>query len=544
MINRHAASQLSFCHFKFTCIMSDVWFVSSVEEGMSVPKVVIIGAGIGGLTAALILAARGVQVILLEQADAPGGKMRQVMVGGRPVEAGPTVLTLRATLERILVEAGLSLDRVIAMQRADVIARHAWSERERLDLYADVARSADAIGHLAGAAAARGFLEFSAHARRVHQTMEGLFMLADRPSPAGMVINSGLNGVKALWSSAPFTAMWDLLGRYFTDPRLRQLFGRYATYCGSSPFLAPATLALIADVEQQGVWIVEGGMSALARALANAAGSAGAHLRFGTAVARIVVSGGRATGVELATRERIEADAIVHNGDVGALCMGLLGAEARNAVAKDACEPRSLSALTWMQIARPSGFPLAHHSVFFSRSSETEFADLFERRRSPLDPTVYICAQDRSDGGTLDGTESERLLIIVNAPADGGASVAGEKDWLKCRENMTRTLLRSGLSLGSEASVEAGPAELSRLFPGTDGAIYGMASHGWTASFRRSGVRSKIPGLYLAGGSVHPGSGVPMAALSGRAAARAVISDLTSMRRSHPVAMRGGTSTR
>jgi len=507
-------------------------------------KVIVIGAGMGGLIASVLLAARGMDVTIVERESAVGGKMRRVDVAGRSIEAGPTVLTMRPTFDHILDEAGLTLDTLVSLRRADLLARHAWSETERLDLFADAGQTADAVGRFAGASAARGFLEFSAHAQAVHHTMDPLFMQCERPTLAGMVKTAGLSGLKGLWTAAPFTTLWNLLGRYFPDPRLRQLFARYATYCGSSPFLAPATLALIAAVEQQGVWLIDGGMSALAAALAGAAVSLGAKCRLDTEVSRILVSGGRARGVELASGERLDAHAVVYNGDVGALHGGLLGSAVASATAPSSSDPRSLSALTWMLLAKPAGFPLAHHNVFFSRDYRAEFDDILQQGRAPLDPTVYVCAQDRSDLGEAGTAGGERMLIIVNAPADDGRSMRRREDWRACRARMMQTLERCGLTIEVEAATQAGPLELAQLYPGTRGAIYGMASHGWSASFRRAGVRSAIPGLFLAGGSVHPGAGMPMAALSGRAAAQAVMTDLPSIYRSHPAATPGGTSTR
>ena len=489
--------------------------------------ILVIGAGAGGLAAAMLLAARGLPVILLEAAAKVGGKMSTLSVGGRSIDAGPTVLTMLPVFEQLFADCGHDLGSAVALTRADVLARHAWTEHERLDLFADRARSADAIGDFAGVAARRGYLAFCEHARGVYQTMDPIFMRAEKPSPAGMVKAAGLSGLKGLWSSAPFTTLWDQLGTYFPDPRLRQLFGRYATYCGSSPFLAPATLALIAHVEQDGVWQVRGGMAAFAAALGEAARTAGVDIRTSSEVREIIVRDNAASGVRLASGEEIPAQVVIAATDVGALATGHYGRAAGAAVANDAMQPRSLSAATWGFVARASGFPLAHHSVFFSRDCAREFGDLIDRRRWPEEPTVYVCAQDRTSDGHLD-TPSERLFVIVNAPADAGRSLASSQEIRQCETAMIRTLERCGLRLEIEAREHAGPETFARRFPGTDGAIYGMASHGWTASFRRPGSRSRIPRLYLAGGSVHPGAGVPMATLSGRAAALAVIADLAS----------------
>ncbi len=513
---------------------------------MRKPRIAVIGAGMAGLVAALELADAGMAVTVVDKAPAPGGKLRQIVVDGAPIDAGPTVFTMRWVFEELFAAVGADLAASLTLHAAPIIARHAWSPNERLDLFADIDRSADAIGRFAGAAEARGYRDFCARAQRIYQTLETPFLRAARPSPISLVTNGGMRGLGALSSIAPFTSMWKALGEYFHDKRLRQLFGRYATYCGSSPFAAPATLMLVAHVEQDGVWLVEGGMHRLATVLAGLARARGAEFRYGETVEEILVANGRAAGVRLAGGDVIEADAVVSNADVAAFAAGRFGRAAANAAPATKPEDRSLSAVTFALVARTDGFSLSRHNVFFSRDTKAEFDDLFANASVPQAPTVYVCAQDRDAADGKPPAGPERLFMIVNAPPLGDARPLAPSEIDLCAARTFGLLERCGLTVERVPPnmVTTTPSDFEALFPATGGALYGAASHGAMASFRRPTAASRLPGLFLASGSAHPGPGVPMAALSGRLAAAAVKAHLGSTGRFRTAATRGGMSTR
>ncbi len=503
--------------------------------------VVIVGAGMGGLAAAIDLAARGEPVTLIERAQAPGGKMRTLPVGGLAVDAGPTVLTMRAAFEELFAEAGANLNDHVSLTRAERLARHAWDGEGHFDLHADPAHTIDEVGRFSGAVQARAFERFLRDGRRLFAALDHSFLKGSRPSMPGLVARIMMRNPAGLTSMRPFSSLWDVLGAYFPDPRLRQLFGRYATYCGASPFEAPATLLMIAELEQQGVWFVEGGMTRLASAMAGLARSLGADIRYGESVEEIVVEGGRAAGVRLADGETLRARAVLANADPDALRNGLLGKAAASALPPLA-GPRALSALVWTATGQASGFDLERHNVFFSGDYPAEFRALFDERRMPDAPTIYVCAQDRGGGASPDG--AERFLILINAPADGDErSYAPEEvdTWLA---RTTDRLKACGLTLSIQAVTATAPDGFAARFPGSGGALYGRALHGWQAAFQRPGSRTRLPGLYLAGGGVHPGPGVPTAMLSGRIAARSILADLASMRRFHPADIAGSMPTR
>jgi 1-hydroxycarotenoid 3,4-desaturase len=497
---------------------------------MHTRRIAVIGAGIAGLTAAIDLARGGFAVTVLEQAAAPGGKMREVEVAGQRLDAGPTVFTLRDVFEQLYSDAGTSLSAHLKLLPVSVLARHAWDQSEHLDLHANLAESADAIGRFAGSGEAKGFLAFAARAERIYRTLNTSFMRAAKPNPIELSRRIGISNITDLFNIQPFAKMYESISRYFADPRLRQLFARYATYCGSSPYESPATLMLIAHVEQAGVWTIDGGMHRLAQSLAELARRLGADLRYGTIVTRVDLDRGRVAAIETASGERLAIDAVVCNADNNALALGLFGASVRSSVRATAPAARSLSAVTWNLVARTEGFPLAHHSVFFGDDYRSEFDDVFRRRRLPGRPTVYVCAQDRGDTMAAP-REAERLLCLVNAPAIGDTHQFTTAEIQQCEMKAFERLERCGLRVLRQAgaSCVTSPTDFNRLFPGTGGALYGPASHGWRSSFTRPGSRSRIPGLYLAGGSTHPGPGVPMAALSGRLAAACLAADYASI---------------
>jgi 1-hydroxycarotenoid 3,4-desaturase len=506
--------------------------------------VVVIGAGIGGLACAIDLARQGLRVTVVERAARPGGKMREVEVQGGPVSAGPTVLTMRWVFDALFEAAGASLESHVTLHALEVLARHAWSDGGGLDLFADFERSCDAIGAFAGAAEEQGFRRFSAEARRVFDTLRDAFLMQQKSGPMGLTYRVGLKNIASVFALRPYESLWSALGDHFNDPRLRQLFGRYATYCGSSPFEAPATLMLVAHVEQTGVWAVEGGMQRLADAMERLAMSLGVDFRYRSHVERITVAHGRAAGVVLSGGEPLVCGAVVANAAAAAIAAGVFGAEAAGAVGLGGNKARSLSAVTWTLAAHTAGFPLRRHNVFFSNDYRAEFDDILSRGRLPGAPTIYVCAEDR-DAGLSPPLGAERLLILVNAPANGDKTVLEERELSLCESQVFDHLRRCGLTVRpTEAPTITTPRTFNALFPATGGALYGQATHGWAAAFQRPGSKTRLPGLYLAGGGSHPGAGVPMAALSGRLAAARLMRDRGLTAPSRRAATAGGMSTR
>lgn len=505
---------------------------------------VIIGAGIGGLTSAALLSARGVPVVVLEKESNPGGKVRQIDLGQSAIDAGPTVFTMRPVIDAIFESAGASTGEYLTLTPADTLARHAWDNCGHIDLYSDHEKSVDSIGDFAGAKAAAGFRTFSQEAKKIFDILDRPFLKDSKTYPPGLMWRIGLWRVGALLAIRPYESLWKVLGEHFDDPRLLQLFGRYTTYCGSSPFKTPATLMLIAHVESQGVWKIEGGMTALATALEAVARKNGARFRYGAKVDEICTARGRVRSVRLESGEEITTGSVICNADPSALGAGVFGQQARKAAGIVPPKNRSLSAMVWLAKSKPSGFSLDHHNVFFSGDYPAEFADI-RSGQVPSDPTVYVCALDHGGGNPPAPGAVQRFQIIVNAPANGDTHSYSAQEKDQCTSKMLSRLSACGLEL--ETPLEhrlVTPNDFSQLFPATGGALYGRASHGWAASFLRPGCRTRIPGLYCAGGATHPGAGVPMAALSGKLASEAVLSDRISTQLFRPGDTGGGTSMR
>ena len=514
-------------------------------SGMSNKRVIVIGGGVAGLVAALELANKGMKVTLLERGAKVGGKMRQVNFGGRGIDVGPTVFTMRWVLDNIFNDLGLRLEDHLTLKTAETLARHAWLDGSRLDLFIDQERSAESIQKYAGRSAADGFRKFCQYSARIYEATEQPFILSQRPDFLSLVGKLGLSGMAKMARIDVARSMWTALGDFFKEKRLHQLFGRYATYYGSSPYMAPATLNLIAHVELQGVWLVDGGMVRIAETYEKLAVDRGAEIRTSAEVQRLLVEGGKVRGVRLADGSELRADAVIFNGDVAALATGKLGSELTRHYQAPEVNARSLSALTIACEARTAGFPLLRHTVFFSSDYQDEFERIFGQQMLPRQPTVYICAQDRDDSDCIVDGE-ERLFFIINAPAVGDFRPFAQKEVDACIDEAFAVLKRCGLTVQRtpDKTRITTPADFERDFPATGGALYGSATHSWKGPLNRPAGRSPVPGLYLASGSVHPGAGVPMVSMGGRLAASAVLEDLGLTALSPPRVTPGGTSTR
>lgn len=501
-------------------------------------KALVIGTGIAGLATAARLAHEGFAVTVLERHATPGGKMRCLPSPAGPVDAGPTVLTLRPVIEMLFAEMGERLEDHVSLVRQPNIARHFWPDGSRLDLYDSPAANIHAIRDFAGAKAARQFRDFTERARVLFAAFDGPMMRSAKPSRL-QVAKRCITNPHILFQMAPMSSLAGLLDRSFDDPRLSQLFARYATYIGGTPERVPALLSLIWHAEQAGVWKVRGGMHKLAQALASIAQSRGAEIRYNSHVNHILHKNGLVCGVALESGPDIAADLVVFNGDPRAIATGSLGPGLDRVAPGTRNAQRSLSAQVWAFAAKQSGPELVHHNVFFRDTPGPEFAAL---RNGQLvdDPTLYICAMDRGSA-SRQSNGLERFEIIANAPP----LPAPDAEFETCQTRTFKTLARFGLTFDPVPTARSltTPTGFELLFPASLGSIYGQSPEGLTAAFQRPTAQTPIKGLFLVGGGAHPGAGVPMAILSASHAVETIMTRQTSISPFRPTATRGGTST-
>jgi phytoene desaturase len=466
-------------------------------------RVAVIGAGVGGLATAVRLAAAGHEVCVLEAGDAPGGKCGRVRRGGFTWDSGPSLLTMPWVFEDLFAATGAPLAGELELLPVEPVTRYRFADGSGFDLSADLARSRAALDAWRPDAGD----EWAAFMRTCERMWRASEAVLRGPAPwpprrprAGDPRPSPLDLLRV----QPWRTLRDLARAHTADPRLRMVIERFATYAGADPRRAPAALAVAGYVEHAwGAWHPRGGLYALVEALARRLAALGGTLRLGAHVERIAVAGGRATGVELAGGGRLAADAVVAALDAEAVHRRLLGRPLR-------VRERSVSGLALMLGLRGRTDGLAHHAVTFPADYDAEFDDVFRFRRPVRDPAIYVSAPSATDP-----SEPEAWFVLVNAPA-----IADAADW----EAEAETLIdRLGVRDRIEARALRTPGDLERETGGVAGAIYGVAPHGRLGTLRRPAATvSGIRGLWITGGTVHPGGGLPLVALGGALTAREV----------------------
>lgn len=492
---------------------------------MKAKHIAVIGAGIGGLSAAIRLAANGHRVTIYEKNASIGGKMSEIVQEGFRWDTGPSVITMRHVFEDLFNTAGRRMADYLTLLPVEPLTRYFYRDGTILDVTNNLSEMANRIASL-DERDVEGYLAYLAYAARIHRITGKVFIYDEPPTPrsfAKVPVNEWLK-------ADPFRTMDAAIRAHVKSPHLRQLLGRFATYVGGSPYEAPATLNVIAHVELNGgVWYPAGGIYSIARALGQLAGELGIEICTSTGVKSLMIEGNRVDGVRLENGETVRADAVISNLDVTTTYERLIppsGAVMRRLATLKDYEP-SCSGFILLLGVRGTHQQLAHHNIFFSSDYRREFQQIFKDQTAPDDPTIYVAITSKTDAQHApEGCEN--WFILVNAPP-----LTPQLDWQAqasgYRQLVLDKLARAGIDIRDKIVTERTltPIDLESMTGAYRGALYGPSANSkWTA-FRRPHNRCPdLKGLYFAGGTTHPGGGVPMVTLSGKVAAKLVCEDL------------------
>jgi phytoene desaturase len=521
-------------------------------------NIIIVGAGIGGLSAAIRLAARGHHVHILERQSQVGGKLNQVVVQGFSFDTGPSLITMPFVLRDLFQAAQRRLEDYLELVPLDITCRYFYRDGLVLNAWRDQQRLVKEFARLCRADG-EALQRFIAYAGNIYQAAADPFLYHSLGGPLdvmGTFVRYVLNGhplatgneayrqreepssilsrLQAVFAALSPTTLDHISETFFADKHLRQLINRYATYNGSSPYKVASVYSIIPYVElTSGGWYIQGGIYTLAQALQRLALELGVCIATGCNVRRILVEHGEARGVVLEDGWVQRADAVIANSDVVTTQRELLSPAVRNerlVQRLERLEP-SCSGFVLMLGVNKRYPQLSHHNIFFSDDYRAEFDDLFVRHIPPVHPTIYICATSQSDASQAPEGH-ENIFILVNAPY-----LTAKSNWPRnaaaYRERILDVLARypqAGLEDLREhivCEVMLTPEDFWQKYGANRGSIYGLSSNARMAPFTRPGNRSKeIHNLYFVGGSTHPGGGVPLVTLSGKIVAELIAQDM------------------
>jgi phytoene desaturase len=485
-----------------------------------VKKIIIIGAGLGGLAAAVRLAKSGFDVTVLEKNETVGGKVNFVEAGGYKFDTGASLLTMRHVFEDLFTFAEKRLEDYLDLTSLDPICRYFWTDGITLDASPDLQKTENEIEKFAPQDV-ENFHKYLSDSKQKYQIAEKTFLARSLNDLPKLLRPKYLKDLLAISSLKTLDAHNK---NYFRSPKLQQLFNRFATYNGSSPYRTPATFALVPFVEfGLGAWYVRGGIYEIPKALAKLAREFNVKIRTNCAVEKIVIENRKAVGVRLENGEIQHADFVIANSDAIKTYRNLIDKSFFNKKL-DAREP-SCSGFVLL-LGTNKKFPsLAHHNIFFSDNYKAEFDALFVDLRPAQNPTIYVCAASKTDE-TQSPENCENLFVLINAPY-----MSDKTDWSSeakpYRDLIIKKLEKFGLE-DLEKSIEfeqiITPADFENRYRTNRGSIYGVSSNGFFSAFLRVPNRArKIKNLYFVGGATHPGGGMPLVLLSGKMASELIL---------------------
>ncbi|MDQ2585119.1 phytoene desaturase family protein [Saccharothrix yanglingensis] len=481
-------------------------------------RVVVVGAGMGGLAVSARLAATGHDVTVLEQSGTHGGKLGELRRDGFTFDTGPSLLTLPHVYRDLFAETGGDLDAAVDLVPVEPTCHYRFADGSEVDVPHDAAAVPAALEAALGGGTGRQWAELMADAARLWDLV-GESVLQRPLNGVGDLLRRSAS-VRDLWALAPWRTL-RTVGRRLSDPRARVLLDRYATYSGSDPRRLPGLMTVVPYVEQHfGGWYVRGGLRRLGDALAAHCAGLGVRFEFGARVTRVHAAGG---GVTLEDGTTVPADVVVSDADARHLYDHLVtdrrARAPRRALARAV---PSLSGFVLLLALRGRSPRPYHHRVLFPADYDAEFDALFGRDPRPVpDPTVYVCSPD-DPAVAPEGHEA--WFVLVNAPRQG------QVDWTdpgladRYADRVLAVLAERGHDVRDRVlwrEVRT-PADWERDTGSVGGALYGSSSNGARAALLRPANRSPVPGLHLVGGSAHPGGGLPLVAMSARITAEAI----------------------
>lgn len=478
-------------------------------------RVSIVGGGVGGLATAIRLQGAGHRVTLFERNDVVGGKLAHHIRDGYAFDLGPSLITLPDVFDEVFRVAGTTLAEQVDLVRLDPQFSYRWGDGSSLTVPDGDDDTADAFERFA-AGAGDQWRAFDARGRRIWDVAVRTFFAGPMSNPLSLA--KRLRSPFDLTAIDPLRSLHRSAESHFDDPRLVQWADRYATYSGSSPFTAPATLACIPHIEARfGCWYPIGGLDELRTAFGRAATQVGVEISTGTEVTHID-AGARVTGVTLADGSHHDADVVVANVDAEHLYGDLLPDS--TALTRVRRAKRSTSGFVLCVGVRGLTPNLAHHNVWFSDSYRDEY-DALDAGRLADDPTIYACVSSVTDPSQApEGCEN--WFVLVNTPQgiDVDADAYGDA--------VLERLAAHGVDLRPrvEFRYTMTPNDIAQRYRTPGGAIYGTSSNGKRAAFVRPANRGSKPGLYLVGGSSHPGGGLPLVTTSAKIVTEMIAADL------------------
>ncbi|CAN5650127.1 phytoene desaturase family protein [soil metagenome] len=486
---------------------------------------VVIGSGVAGLASAIRLAVQGMNVTVFEKNDYAGGKLTHFETNGYHFDAGPSLFTQPENIEELFALANENIKDYFEYDSVDIACNYFYEDGTRLAAYTDAGKFAAELAEKMGEQPER-VLQYLKNAAKLYNDIGSVFLNHSLHKIKSIIKAPLGKAIAAAKWKYLFSSLHDINKTSFTDERTVQLFDRYATYNGSNPYKAPGMLSLIPHLEyNQGTYYPKGGMISITTALYRLAIKKGVCFEFNSPVQSIIKTEGKVKGI-VVNNKNITTDIVVSNMDVYGTYRFLLK---DNAKAKQVLkQERSSSALVFYWGINKAFNELGLHNIFFSKDYKAEFDHLFRLKAIYSDPTVYINITSKCEPGVQAPQGKENWFVMVNAPANVG------QEWEAYRQQYKESiiaklnrLLQTDIAPLIETEQILDPVLIEERTASFMGSLYGTSSNSRMAAFmRHPNFTNKIKGLYFAGGSVHPGGGIPLCLKSAKIMSELVADDI------------------